>query len=93
MLRKQEFLRNAPQTGVPPECCANRSQEERRRKNSRGRKFFVCALIQTINHTSNHQRQIIKCSITIHEKVESGVFCHMKPTVIMNQKNFLLSSH
>ncbi|NER07264.1 MAG: hypothetical protein F6K17_34155 [Okeania sp. SIO3C4] len=30
-------------------------RKERRRKNSRGRKFFVCALIRTRHHNSNHQ--------------------------------------
>ncbi|MGK7923210.1 MAG: hypothetical protein AB4080_24745 [Trichodesmium sp.] len=34
-------------------------RKERRRKNSRGRKFFVRALIPTRNHTSNHQRRKI----------------------------------
>ncbi|NEP89960.1 MAG: hypothetical protein F6K18_25800 [Okeania sp. SIO2C2] len=32
-------------------------RKERRRKNSRGRKFFVCALIRTRHHTSNDQRR------------------------------------
>ncbi|NES78421.1 MULTISPECIES: hypothetical protein [unclassified Okeania] len=31
-------------------------RKERRRKSSRGRKFFVCALIRTRHHTSFHQR-------------------------------------
>ena len=38
-------------------------RKERRRKNSRGRKFFVCALIQTINHTSNHQPLLVEVNV------------------------------
>ncbi|NES78965.1 MULTISPECIES: hypothetical protein [Okeania] len=40
-------------------------REERRRKSSRGRKFFVCALIRTRYHTSFHQRLIFKLYLTI----------------------------
>ncbi|NEP89002.1 MAG: hypothetical protein F6K18_20405 [Okeania sp. SIO2C2] len=35
-------------------------RKERTRKSSRGRKFFVCALIWTRYHTSFHQRLIEK---------------------------------
>ncbi|MGD1715262.1 RNA polymerase sigma factor [Dapis sp. BLCC M172] len=38
-------------------------RKERRRKNSRGRKFFVCAFIQTINHTVFHQRLLVEVNV------------------------------